>query len=179
MGILPGTDGRVKMSKSLGNHIPILSSPNEMFGKVMSVPDGAVRSYFTMVTGNKPPEIETIMNKIDSGCLHPRDVKMRLAREIVTIFHSAGEAELAETEFIQIFRNRGIPEDMPAYRVCPDETLLDVLSAGGLISTKSEGRRLILQRGVRFNGETLSDPGAVGLEKGILQIGKRRFLRII
>jgi len=112
MGILPGTDGEIKMSKSLGNHIPILASPEDMYGKVMSIPDTAIHSYFVMVTRLLPDEIDRIIEGMNEGRLHPRDVKMRLAREIVTIYHSAAEAERAEGEFVRVFRKSELPEDM-------------------------------------------------------------------
>src|SRR5512135_1843933 len=93
MGILPGTDGVVKMSKSLGNHIPILSTPEDMYGKVMSVPDSAMLQFFKLVTRYTPPQIAKLERGLAAGTLHPRDVKMELAREIVSIFYSAEAAQ--------------------------------------------------------------------------------------
>ena len=105
MGILPGTDGEIKMSKSLGNHIPIMASPGDMYGKVMSVPDKAMKEYFRMVTRWTPVEINELEKGLSSGKLHPRDAKMKLAHEIVTIFYSKKEADRAQDEFIKVFQN--------------------------------------------------------------------------
>lgn len=179
MGILPGTDGEIKMSKSLGNHIPILAPPEDMYGKIMSIPDTAIHSFFVMVTRLLPDEIDRIMVGMNEGRLHPRDVKMRLAREIVAIYHSAAEAEWAEEEFVRVFRKNEQPKDMPEYRLHAKQTLLDVLSESGLVSTRSEGRRLVSQRGVRLDGEIIADAHMLLLRKGVLQIGKRRFVRLV
>lgn len=157
MGILPGADGGIKMSKSLGNHIPILASPEDMYGKVMSISDKSMASYFAMVTRLRPHEIDEIMQKMEEQELHPRDVKMRLAKEIVTIFHSAADAERAEDESVRVFRKSELPADIPEYRLTGEQTLLDVLSESGLVSTRSEGRRLIQQLAVRLDGETVTD----------------------
>ena len=179
MDILPGTDGKIKMSKSLGNHIPILASPEKMYGKVMSIPDTAVYSYYVMVTRLRPSEIDGIMKGMKNGKLHPRDIKMQLAKEIVTIFHSADGAKRAEEEFVRVFRKSEVPEEMPEYLLNAEQTLLDVLAESGLVSTRSEGRRLIQQRAVRLDNEIVTDSFMLLTRKGVLQIGKRRFLRLI
>jgi tyrosyl-tRNA synthetase len=178
MGILPGTDGEVRMSKSLGNHIPIMAPPEDMYGKVMSVPDKAMSDYFRLVTRWSSAEIAELEGGLVAGRLHPRDVKMKLAREIVAIFHGADAAERAEKDFVRVFQQHNIPEDMPEYSLQPGQTVLDVLEAGGLASTRGEGRRLIAQGGVRLDGELLSDPSQPFPRPGVLQAGKRRFLRV-
>jgi len=179
LDILPGTDGEVKMSKSLGNHIPLLSTPEDMYGKVMSVPDKAMGKYFRLVTRWTPKEIETLESGLKSGELHPRDVKMKLAREIVSIFYSPEEAEAAEAEFIRVFQQGDLPEDMPEYSLQAGQSVLDVLVAAKLVSSKSDGRRLIDQNGVRLDGETLSDPNQEFPHPGVLQVGKRRYLKVV
>ena len=179
LGILPGTDGEVKMSKSLGNHIPLLSTPEDMYGKVMSVPDKAMGLYFRLVTRWTPPEIERIEKDLAAGKLHPRDVKMKLAREIVSIYHSPQEAAQAEGQFVNVFQEGNLPSDMPEYTLSPGETVLDVLTASKMVNSKSEGRRMLDQNGVRLDGETLRDPLQVFPHPGVLQVGKRRYLRVV
>jgi len=177
LGILPGTDGEVKMSKSLGNHIPLLSTPEDMYGKVMSVPDKAMGLFFRLVTRWTPPEIATMEKDIAEGRLHPRDAKMSLAFEIVSIYHSPQAAEQAQREFIRVFQQGDLPEEMEEYRLLPGQTVLDVVSTG-FDMTKSEVRRLLEQKGVRLDGQPLSDAHAPFPGKGVLQVGKRRYLRI-
>jgi len=179
LGILPGTDGEVKMSKSLGNHIPLLSTPEDMYGKVMSVPDKAMGLYFRLVTRWTPPEIESLEKDMAAGKLHPRDVKMKLAREIVSIYHSPQAAIQAEQQFISVFQKGNLPSDMPEYLLSPGETVLDVLIASNLVSSKSEGRRMIDQNGIRLDGETLTDPTQEFPHPGVLQVGKRHFVRVV
>src|SRR3990172_3564802 len=99
-GILPGTDGVVRMSKSVGNDIPILAAPEDMYGKVMSIPDSAMLQYYRLATRYTPAQIAAIEQGLSSGALHPRDAKMELAREIVTIFHDAAAAARAEEHFV-------------------------------------------------------------------------------
>ncbi|MBN1148456.1 MAG: tyrosine--tRNA ligase [Anaerolineales bacterium] len=179
LGILPGADGQVKMSKSLGNHIPLLSTPEDMYGKVMSVPDKAMGQFFRLVTRWTPPEIQALERGLADGELHPRDVKMKLAREIVSIYHSEQAAEAAEAAFVRIFQHGDLPEQMPEYRLSQGERLLDVLVGAGLAASNSEGRRMLQQKAVRLDGELLSDPNQELHRAGVLQVGKRRFLRLV
>jgi len=184
LGILPGTDGEVKMSKSLGNHIPITSSPEDMYGKVMSVPDVAMGQYFRLVTRWTPAEISQVEKDLAEGHLHPRDVKMKLAREVVSIFHSDDAALEAENTFIRVFQQKDVPEEMAEYTLLPGQTVLDVLvdaklPEGEMVKSKSEARRLIAQNGVRLDGETLADPNQAFPHAGVLQVGKRRFIKVV
>jgi len=178
LGILPGTDGEVKMSKSLGNHIPLLSTPEDMYGKVMSVPDKAMGLFYRLVTRWTPSEIAQIESAMASGSLHPRDAKMKLAREIVSIYHSEAEAEHAEQEFVRVFQQGDMPEQMAEYKLQEGVSLLDVLVTNQLVASKSEGRRMVTQNGVRLDGVTLTDPNQTFPHPGVLQVGKRRFLRV-
>lgn len=177
-GILPGTDGEVKMSKSLGNHIPILTTPEDMYGKVMSVPDKAMGQYFRLLSRWTPKEIAELEKNINENQIHPRDAKMKLAKEIVAIYHSEAEAEEAQEAFVRIFQKGNVPTEMDEYVLKTGQTVLDVLISGGLVNSKSEGRRLINQNGVRLNGVTLIDPNQTFPHEGVLQVGKRRFLRV-
>jgi tyrosyl-tRNA synthetase len=178
-GILPGTDGEVKMSKSLGNHIPILASPEDMYGKVMSVPDKAMGQYFRLLSRWTPKEIAELEKGIEQNQIHPRDAKMKLAKEIVSIYHSEEESESAQAAFVRVFQRGDVPSEMDEYVLMPGQTVLDVLVSRDLVSSKSEGRRLIAQNGVRLNGETMEDPNQVFPHEGVLQVGKRRYLRVI
>ena len=179
LDILPGTDGVVKMSKSLGNHIPLLSDAEDMFGKVMSIPDKAMPSYFRLLTRWTPPQIEALEQELASGKTHPRDTKMKLAYEIVSIYCSEEAAKQAEQTFIRVFQERQTPQDMPEYQAQENESVLDILINTQLINSKSEGKRVIAQDGVRINGELVKDALAPLPSKGVLQVGKRKYIRII
>jgi len=178
MGILPGTDGVVRMSKSLGNHIPILATPEDMYGKVMSLPDSAMPVYFRLVTRYAPPQVRAVEDALAQGTRHPRDVKMELAREIVSIFHGDQAAAEAEEQFKRVFQAREAPDEMPEYTLQTGQTLLDVLLATKLVASKSEGRRMVEQKGVRLDGEVLADAQVVFPHVGVLQVGKRKFVRV-
>ena len=177
-GILPGTDGEVRMSKSLGNHIPLLATPEDMYGKVMSIPDKAMGDFLRLVTRWTPPEIAELERNMMEGRLHPRDAKMKLAREIVEIYYNKQAAEQAELAFVRVFQDKDTPEEMLEYTLEPGQTVLDILIGGQLVSSKSEGRRMLDQKGVRLDGEVLTDPNAIFPHPGVLQVGKRHFLRI-
>jgi tyrosyl-tRNA synthetase len=181
MGILPGTDGEVKMSKSLGNHIPIMATPEDMYGKVMSIPDSAMPIYFKLVTRFLPAQIAEIERSLADGSLHPRDVKMQLAREIVSIFHDEAIASRAEEQFKKVFQQKGAPDDMPAFEVRDGMNIVDVIAALGFASSKGEARRLIAGSGVYLDGRTVSDPFETPQPNPeiVLQVGKRRFARLV
>jgi tyrosyl-tRNA synthetase len=179
MGILPGTDGEIRMSKSLGNHIPLNTTPEDMYGKVMSLPDKAMSQYFRLVTRWPMAKIETLERQLAEGLAHPRDIKMQLAREIVESFYGEEAADQAEQEFIQIFQQGNLPENMPEFTFQPGIPVVDVLVASGLAGSKSEARRLIAQNGVRLDGLILGDPNQPFPHPGILQAGKRRFVKVV
>jgi tyrosyl-tRNA synthetase len=179
MGILPGTDGEIRMSKSLGNHIPLNSTPEDMYGKVMSLPDKAMSQYFRLVTRWPVMKIEALEQGLAEGRAHPRDVKMQLAREIVEIYYGEQAAAQAEQDFVQVFQQGSQPEDMPEFTYQVGLAVVDVLVASGLASSKSEARRLVSQNGVRLDGQILDDANQPFPHPGILQAGKRRFVRVI
>lgn len=178
LGILPGTDGVVRMSKSLGNHIPLNSSPEDMYGKVMSLPDFCMQQYFKLVTRWTPDRITAIFDELNSGRLHPRDVKMQLALEITGTFWGDDAARHAQDEFIRMFQKHDVPSEMPVFVSGEGKSVLDVLVDSGLVKSRSEGRRLVEQRGVKLDGDALIDPNASFPHPGILQVGKRNFLRV-
>jgi tyrosyl-tRNA synthetase len=179
MGILPGTDGEVRMSKSMGNYIPINTTAEDMYGKLMSVPDKAMPQYFRLVTRWTAFEVAALEKEIASGKIHPRDAKMKLAHEVTEIFHGSDAAKRAEENFVSVFQKGSLPDDIPTFSMRAGQTVLDVLIQGKLVASKSEGRRLIEQNGVRLDGETLSDATQIFPHVGVLQAGKRRFLKVI
>jgi tyrosyl-tRNA synthetase len=177
-GILPGTDGVERMSKSTGNVIPINTNAADMYGKVMSVPDAAMGKFARLATRWLPMDIEAMEKEVASGKLHPRDAKMRLAKEITSIFYGEADAQEAENSFVHLFQQKDMPEEMPEFSLKPDQTVLDVLVSAELVASKSEGRRLIEQKGVKLDGKPLEKFDAVFPHAGVLQVGKRRFVRI-
>ncbi len=180
MPILVGTDGVQKMSKSLGNYIGITEPPAEIYGKAMSISDDLMPEYYRLGTSLPGAEIDTILQDIDTGKTHPRDAKMRLAREIVTLYHGAEAATKAEEGFRQVFQKGQVPEEMPSFSYDAPAGIIDILTKSALVSSKSDARRLIDQGGVKINGEAvgsielaLSQPAEL-----VIQVGKRKFARI-
>ncbi len=179
LGILPGTDGVIRMSKSLGNHIPLNSTPEDMFGKVMSIPDFAMPSYCRLVTRWTPPQIASIEANLKNGSLHPRDAKMQLAWEITSTFNNDEAANRAQDVFIKTFQKKDVPDEMPEQKISPDLALVDLLVNAGFAGSKGEARRLIDQKGVKLDGEVLTSANTPLAHTGVLQVGKRHFLRLI
>jgi tyrosyl-tRNA synthetase len=178
MGILPGTDGVQRMSKSTGNIVPINTGSADMYGKLMSIPDFAMGKYMRLVTRWSPREIEALEKEMESGKLHPRDAKMKLAFEITSIFYSDAEAQKAQDAFVKTFQQKEIPDVMPEYELHNGQTVLDVILDAKLAASKSEARRLFDQRGVRLDGETIERGDVLFPHPGVLQIGKRKFLKV-
>ncbi|MBI4549829.1 MAG: tyrosine--tRNA ligase [Candidatus Omnitrophica bacterium] len=184
--ILEGTDGVQKMSKSLGNYIAVQDPPNDMFGKVMSIPDALMGRYFTYLTDLPAAEVAELEKGLRDGRVHPRDLKVRLAKEIVALYHSPQQAEAAQREFDNVFREGGLPEDMPEVAIPAAKLkdgaidILNLLQEAGLTVSKSEGRRLIQQGGVRVNqNKVTSDQEQVRLsDPTVIQCGKRKFARV-
>jgi tyrosyl-tRNA synthetase len=177
-GILPGTDGVQRMSKSMGNIVSINTTAEDMYGKVMSIPDFAMGKYFRLVTRFTPHEIAEIEKALETGSLHPRDAKMRLAFEITNIFYSESDATKAQDAFIKTFQQKEVPDDMPEFLLQSKQTVLDVILAAKLAASKSEARRLLDQKGVRLDGEVLERGDIPFPHAGVLQVGKRRFVRV-
>lgn len=177
--LLPGLDGR-KMSKSYGNIVGVSDAPAEMFGKIMSVQDELIPQYFWLCTNSSKADVEGVKHALKKG-ENPRNVKMSLARTIVTIYHSAEAANQAEKEFIAVFQKKGKPTDIPIYHVTPkDTTIIELIVNAGLATSKAEAKRLLEQGGVRMNGEKVSDAqAALNIADGdTLQVGKRRFITL-
>lgn len=181
---LPGTDGEIKMSKSLGNHIPLLSTPREMFGKVMSVPDKAMPIYHRLILGWSPAQVDELQTGLASGTLHPNEAKMRLAREIVSIFHSPEAAEEAQRNWDEVFRGggSGVPDDIPEETLAAEERIVDILRRLNMVKSGADARRLIEQNGVKLDGTPVTDPYASIAPDAlpvVLQVGKRQFVRLV
>lgn len=177
-GILPGTDGVQRMSKSTGNIVPINSGGVDMYGKLMSVPDASMRSYMELVTRWTPKEVDALLGQLSSGKLHPRDAKMRLAREITSIFYGDGDALEAERAFVRLFQQRELPAETQEITPKAGASLIDILVDSGLAPSRSAAKRLITQKGVRLDGEVIADGDAPVPHPGVLQAGKRRFVRV-
>jgi tyrosyl-tRNA synthetase len=166
------------MSKSTGNIVPINTGADDMFGKLMSVPDSAMGTYMRLVTRFSPHEIAQIEKDVASGALHPRDAKMKMAKEIVSIFYTEAEAQSGQDNFIKMFQQKEIPDEMPEYELQSGQTVVDVILAAGMAESKSKARQLIDQKGVRLDGEVLERGDAPFPHPGVLQVGKRKFLRV-
>ncbi|HEY6103845.1 MAG TPA: tyrosine--tRNA ligase, partial [bacterium] len=164
--LLVGLDGTEKMSKSLGNAIGITDPPNEMYGKTMSLPDALIAHYLEFTTDLTIDEVRTMSRGLGDGTTHPRDTKARLAREIVTMWHSADAAAEAERAFERQFRSGELPEEMPEARVRRTDLthgklkVVELLVRAGLAESKSEARRLVTQGGVSLDGERVKQPDA-------------------
>lgn len=177
--LIPGTDGR-KMGKTFDNTIDILLPPAEMYGKVMSMSDEVMPLYYEVLTDVPLEEIAEMQRAMIAGEVNPRDVKRRLAREIVAQFHSPQDAQAAEEQFVRQFVRREVPEDIPTYSLAEPTTIVEAMVATGLTASKGEARRLIDGGGVRIDGErvvhydTMVEPERAP----IIQVGRRKFVRV-
>jgi tyrosyl-tRNA synthetase len=170
------------MSKSLGNGIAIADPPEEMYGKLMSLPDKAMRVYLELLTDFTPAEIEQIFADLATGSQHPRDVKMRLARTITTTMHGSAAAVQAEHHFVTVFQQGDLPPEMPQHRLDGPTHLIDLMAALGLARSKSEARRLIRQGGVRLDEQKVGDVEQMVEPRAgaqVLRVGKRQFVRLV
>lgn len=186
MPILEGLDGAQKMSKSLGNYIGIDETPKEMYGKTMSIADELMLRYFELITPVSLDELQEISAGLESGRLHPRDVKMRLAREIIAFYHGEKPASEAEQEFIKVFQQRELPNEIPEFKIEPDMLengailLPKLMQMTDLAPSSSSGRRLIQQGAVKVDGAAISDPlySLKPVDGMIIRSGKRKFVRL-
>ncbi|MBP9664134.1 MAG: tyrosine--tRNA ligase [Pyrinomonadaceae bacterium] len=179
--LLEGLDGVQKMSKSLGNYISIEEPPGEMFGKIMSISDEMMWKYYELLTDLSNTEISNLRSETSSG-RNPRDIKVNLAKLIITDFHSAADADAAEDEFNRRFVQKEVPDEIEERDVATgSHNLAQLLADSGLAASKGEARRLIEQGGVRINGKKAAAMNAditVTADSVILQVGKRKFLRL-
>jgi tyrosyl-tRNA synthetase len=149
-----------------------------MYGKLMSIPDLAMGIYMRLATRWSPHEIEALEKEVQSGQLHPRDAKMQVSFEITSIFYGDGDAQRAQDAFVKTFQQKEVPDEMPEYQLQPGQTVLDVLLAANLAASRSEARRLFDQRGVRLDGMTIERGDVAFPHPGVLQVGKRKFLKV-
>jgi len=166
--LLEGTDGVQKMSKSLSNYIGINEAPNDIFGKVMSISDELMLKYYELLT-------EADLNAVRA--MHPKEAKMQLAKELVDMFHPRGAGEKARAHFEQTFSQHQTPEGIPEIKILSGQKLLDILMVADMIPSKREGRRLLEEKAVTHEGTVISDENWAP-QKGVIKVGKRRFLRL-
>ncbi len=183
MPILEGLDGVQKMSKSLGNYVGITDSPDDMFGKLMSISDDLMWRYLELLSSRPLSEIQSWRREVEAG-LNPRDVKVRLAEELVARFHDDAAAKKANESFVERFRKGALPEDMPEVELTAPAgglPIANLLKDAGLVSSTSEALRMIKQGAVKIDGEKVSDR-SLAIEAGsklVYQVGKRRFARVM
>ena len=182
MPILEGLDGVQKMSKSLGNYIGISEAPSEMYGKAMSIPDELMMRYFMLVTDMSIEEQEQLSKDLESGAAHPRDVKMKLAHTIVRLYHGEEAANFGQDEFVRVFQKHAMPTDIPEYKVAITEEPVFVpqlLSDAGLTASNGEARRSIKAGAFKIDGEKCNEEHIVLKDGMVLQVGKRKFIKIV
>lgn len=178
--LIEGTDGTEKMSKSQDNYIGITESPEEMYGKVMSIKDHSIGNYFRLAALTSVDEVERIEKEIETGQANPRDVKMRLAREIVSLYHGEAAAQAAEKHFVDVFQKHTIPEELETVEVKEGTLLVDALIEAKAVSSRSEFRRLVEASAIKTlpNEERISDVQFAVQEDIVVKVGKKTFLRI-
>ncbi|QOL26064.1 tyrosine--tRNA ligase [Thalassotalea sp. LPB0316] len=182
MPLLEGLDGVQKMSKSLGNYIGITDTPNDMFGKVMSISDDLMWRYYDLLSFRPLSEIEQFKQRVADGA-NPRDIKIDLAKELIARFHDDEAAQAAHQEFINRFQKKAVPDDMPELTLTPEGgqiAIANLLKDAGLVASTSEAMRMIKQGAAKIEGEKISDNKLV-IEAGttqVYQVGKRKFAKV-
>ncbi|MDD5110832.1 MAG: tyrosine--tRNA ligase [Patescibacteria group bacterium] len=179
--LLAGLDGNEKMSKSVGNTVNLNDSPKEMFGRLMSIPDRLIVKYFTLLTDESLADIAGFDQAMKNGA-NPRDLKAQLAKEIVELYHSKHDAIAAEKEFVQMFKNKQAPDEMPVCRLKNGRyALTDLLVAAKLASSKAEARRVVEQGGVSVDSQIIKDwKKTIIISDGmVVKVGKRKFVKLV
>ena len=179
--ILAGTDGVQKMSKSLGNYVGVTDEPNDMYGKLMSIPDSALDEYLILAANLPAAEIDELRGRLVDGSGHPRDIKDRMATSVVERYHGEQAATEARQAFQRVFQQRQTPDELDEFSVAFPMTIVELLRAAGFASSNNEARRLVQQGGVRIDGERWDDLDAEIDPDGavVLQAGRRRFARMV
>ncbi|MCD5411171.1 MAG: tyrosine--tRNA ligase [Clostridiales bacterium] len=184
MPLLEGTDGIKKMSKSLDNYIGIDENPNDIYGKTMSIPDELIIRYFKLTTNVHPDEIENMQNQMNENTINPRDLKMKLAKELVRQYFSENQALEAELHFISLFQKGKVPAEIPVVKIEGKDLVDGKIMIGKLVycigfaPSNSEARRLVKQGAVRIDGKKIDDC-ELEIEEGmIIQVGKRKFAKL-
>ncbi|CEP85574.1 tyrosine--tRNA ligase [Paraclostridium sordellii] len=185
MPIIEGTDGVKKMSKSLGNYIGISEAPNDMYGKTMSIPDELIIRYFELVTDEHPDSIEKMKKDMEEDKVNPRDLKMRLAKEVVRLYHGEEKALEAEQYFKSVFQKRNMPDDIAEMEISMDDSEEGLFFIPKLVAilklspSTSEARRLLKQGGIKINSEKVENDKVEIKDGDIIQVGKRKFAKLI
>ena len=180
--LLEGTDGVEKMSKSYDNYIAFDDSPEDMYGKLLSISDDMIKKYYKLAVFADKDKLDAIDKKLSDSSINPRDIKRDLARDLVSRYYDDNKAKKAEDAFDQIFIKKDVPDDIPTLTIDTDSNIIDVLVSQNLVSSKAEAKRLIAQNAVKIDGEVCNDPAHV-LKKScgelVIKVGKRRFLRVL
>jgi tyrosyl-tRNA synthetase len=180
--LLVGTDGVKKMSQSLGNYVSVKDEPAEMFGKTMSIPDDVMEQWFVLAAGYSEKLAAEVAAEVAAGERHPGETKRLLAREIVSLYWGTDAAQEAEAAFDLVFKAKGTPDEIPSVTLesNDDVYLPALLESAGLAGSRSEARRLIQQGAVKLDGDKVGEEtlGAADLAGRVIQVGKRRFLRV-
>ncbi len=181
--LLVGTDGEKKMSQSLANYISVNDPPEEMFGKTMNIPDGAMEDWLVLAADVEPDEAARIIEEVRAGRRHPGATKRALARKVVALYHGEDAAHAAEEAFDRLFVDKEVPEDVAEFQLPADDPVRvpALLKEAGLVSSNSEARRLVAQGAVKVNGERFEgeEAGRSSLIDAVVQVGKRRFVRLV
>jgi len=178
--LLEGTDGVEKMSKTYKNEIGLLDSPEDKYGKIMSISDDMIVKYFRLAADADDQKVEAIKSLLSDSKTNPRDVKRELGRAIVKLYHGADEAQAAEQHFDKVIVQKGIPDEIDEVELKSDQLLLDIITNAGLTKSKGEARRLIKQNAVKLDGAVCKDINQklhAGKES-VIKVGKRRFLKV-
>lgn len=178
--LLEGTDGIEKMSKSYGNDIGLQDSPEDMYGKTLSISDDMILKWFTLAADRDPSEVEAASKRLNDPSVNPMEVKRELARNVVQLFFDEETAQKAEAHFNTVVVGKGIPDEIPVYELDSEDLIVNVIFSSGLLKSKGEARRMIKQGAVRLDDKKIDDiqasisPG----DEQILKVGKRRFLKV-
>lgn len=179
MPLLEGLDGKNKMSKSLGNYIGIDEEPNVIYEKTMQLPDNMIIKYFNLVTDVHPDKIYEFKKALDNGEVNPRDIKMRLSKEIVRLYYGEEEAERAENRFKLVFQKGAIPDDIETFLLSENSDIISLLVSKDIVKSKNEFRRLLNQGAIKINGIKVKSIDDISFEEDIvIEIGKKRFIKI-
>ncbi len=181
MPLLIGLDGKQKMSQSLGNDILFTEPAEDQFGKIMSIPDDLIMHYWELATNEPKEKIEEIAKNLKDKDINPRDIKIELGKTIVSIYHGKTAADKAANRFRAIFQKKEIPKDIPTIKLAKQKIgIVDFLVNAKLVNSKSEARRMLMQRAVKVNQELIQDPHwQISISPGVIvQVGKRRFIKI-
>ena len=179
--LLEGTDGAEKMSKSYGNDIGLLDKPEDIYGKILSIPDEMIEKWFILAADTDEETLNSIKSRLQDPSVNPMEIKRELARDVVALYYDGERVLEAEAHFNNVVVKKGIPDDMPTYVLESERLVVNVIAESGILKSKSEARRMITQGAVQLDGVLVDNIQAIVLPgaKQVLKVGKRRFLRII